>query len=676
MPRRSWQRPPSASIPYCERVVRDRRHRAQVGERRPEPIVGRDVGPVKLLRPRCPEALARVVEVPGVEVGHLGPLDGDDPAQLAGADGPRAPRPDGHHEAVDEGPRRRSRGRGGRRRRGPPRGARSGSRGDRSRVATSSASGSECAGATLARAPEASPPARARGARTRLRRSASRRGPPGRRGGCGAGDRAGRGSRRRSEARAPPRMASGAREARHRGEPVGPGRRPGPAAAALRRRASTREGRARGRRGERGRAPASRACAGRAGGIGSANPDTTSHREERRAAASAGGARQGAPRGLHVSVTASERRRHTTACGVRAGRWNSVPGSRSKVRHPASRPPRGAPVVELFGGARAAPGVRWSPSSAPRAGARTRRPRRRGGGPCPPVPLPRRRTGTSTPRGRRRDRSEEGAPEADHEPHQARQHLVHLREIGRLPGRQGGRQTPRVARPVDLALRGDLERKPAAGHPDACGEVGRDGAPCPVARPEDGRHAARGLAGETLPARGRSGNQLASGRHHRARRLEPAGSHARSALIGPSCRRIGETAARRTTRRADRAPASARSEAPGGRAAAAAVERKGIRAGIPSASRHPPCRGGRMIVEAKLASLGLPLPDLEADYRKNRSGARFVSHRAVGSAPLPVRHRADPRRGGVSPRPARRPSSRSSKGTRRRAGRWSRRCRP
>jgi enamine deaminase RidA (YjgF/YER057c/UK114 family) len=38
-----------------------------------------------------------------------------------------------------------------------------------------------------------------------------------------------------------------------------------------------------------------------------------------------------------------------------------------------------------------------------------------------------------------------------------------------------------------------------------------------------------------------------------------------------------------------------------------------------------------MIVEAKLASLGFPLPDLEADYRTNRSGARFVSHRAVGA---------------------------------------------
>lgn len=37
-----------------------------------------------------------------------------------------------------------------------------------------------------------------------------------------------------------------------------------------------------------------------------------------------------------------------------------------------------------------------------------------------------------------------------------------------------------------------------------------------------------------------------------------------------------------------------------------------------------------MIVEGKLASLGYPLPDLEAEYRKNRSGARFVSHRALG----------------------------------------------
>jgi enamine deaminase RidA (YjgF/YER057c/UK114 family) len=38
-----------------------------------------------------------------------------------------------------------------------------------------------------------------------------------------------------------------------------------------------------------------------------------------------------------------------------------------------------------------------------------------------------------------------------------------------------------------------------------------------------------------------------------------------------------------------------------------------------------------MIVEEKLASLGFPLPDLATEYRRNTSGAHFVSHRAVGS---------------------------------------------
>jgi enamine deaminase RidA (YjgF/YER057c/UK114 family) len=36
-----------------------------------------------------------------------------------------------------------------------------------------------------------------------------------------------------------------------------------------------------------------------------------------------------------------------------------------------------------------------------------------------------------------------------------------------------------------------------------------------------------------------------------------------------------------------------------------------------------------MQVEEKLRSLGLTLPDLEAAYHQNPSGARFVSHRAV-----------------------------------------------
>jgi len=36
-----------------------------------------------------------------------------------------------------------------------------------------------------------------------------------------------------------------------------------------------------------------------------------------------------------------------------------------------------------------------------------------------------------------------------------------------------------------------------------------------------------------------------------------------------------------------------------------------------------------MIIEAKLTTLGLPLPDLDEIYRTNRSGARFISHFAV-----------------------------------------------
>jgi len=37
-----------------------------------------------------------------------------------------------------------------------------------------------------------------------------------------------------------------------------------------------------------------------------------------------------------------------------------------------------------------------------------------------------------------------------------------------------------------------------------------------------------------------------------------------------------------------------------------------------------------MLVEAKLATLGLSLPDLDQHYRGNAAGARFISHLAVG----------------------------------------------
>jgi hypothetical protein len=36
-----------------------------------------------------------------------------------------------------------------------------------------------------------------------------------------------------------------------------------------------------------------------------------------------------------------------------------------------------------------------------------------------------------------------------------------------------------------------------------------------------------------------------------------------------------------------------------------------------------------MLVEDKLKALGLELPDLDEQYRRNASGARFISHYAV-----------------------------------------------
>jgi hypothetical protein len=57
---------------------------------------------VQLLRPGCPEPLARVVEIPGVEVDHLRPLNRDDSTDLPGHDGPRMARSDRDNDAIDE----------------------------------------------------------------------------------------------------------------------------------------------------------------------------------------------------------------------------------------------------------------------------------------------------------------------------------------------------------------------------------------------------------------------------------------------------------------------------------------------------------------------------------------------------------------------------------------------
>jgi enamine deaminase RidA (YjgF/YER057c/UK114 family) len=52
-------------------------------------------------------------------------------------------------------------------------------------------------------------------------------------------------------------------------------------------------------------------------------------------------------------------------------------------------------------------------------------------------------------------------------------------------------------------------------------------------------------------------------------------------------------------------------------------------------SRGSPEGGGpgevaAMVVEQKLQALGMPVPDLEQEYRQNVSGAHFISHYALG----------------------------------------------
>ena len=302
-----------------------------------------------------------------------------------------------------------------------------------------------------------------------------------------------------------------AREPRHCGKLADPRRGAGGQPRPLAIRCPHAQRRARGRGGERRAAPAPRACAEWTGGIGSAKPDTTS--QARDAVGPGWRPRARLPRRVpraHVSVTASDRPRQTTACGVRAGRWNSVPGSRSKVRHPARRSAR-EPLVQLLGRARSHPRP-----DGHRPPALQLEPERID---LPVVMEPHACASRSLDDEQERallardprDRAEEGAAQADHEPRQARQDLVHLREVRRLAGRERGRQAPRVARAVDLSLGDDLEGEPGARHLDRAREVGRDPAPRAIAWRQDDRTGARARAGET-PARARPlGNQLASG---------------------------------------------------------------------------------------------------------------------------------------------------------------------
>ncbi len=106
--------PPDAvdAIPL-QRIRRDGDQRPQVRQTRPQPIERGDVRPVQLARARGPEALARVVQVPDVEVADLGALRGRDAADVAGGDRPGAAGADGEGKFEGEMPGGGVRGGGG-----------------------------------------------------------------------------------------------------------------------------------------------------------------------------------------------------------------------------------------------------------------------------------------------------------------------------------------------------------------------------------------------------------------------------------------------------------------------------------------------------------------------------------------------------------------------------------
>ena len=67
-----------------ERIMGDRRHRPQAGQRAPQAIAGADMGGVQLARLAAEEALAKIMRVPQVQITDLRALDADDTKERSG----------------------------------------------------------------------------------------------------------------------------------------------------------------------------------------------------------------------------------------------------------------------------------------------------------------------------------------------------------------------------------------------------------------------------------------------------------------------------------------------------------------------------------------------------------------------------------------------------------------
>ncbi len=85
-------------------VIRGRQHWPQIGVYRPQSVEGRHVGALELPRPRRPEVLARITQVPAVKVGDLGAFDHNDSAELTGSNRPCLSRTNRDHKLLRERP--------------------------------------------------------------------------------------------------------------------------------------------------------------------------------------------------------------------------------------------------------------------------------------------------------------------------------------------------------------------------------------------------------------------------------------------------------------------------------------------------------------------------------------------------------------------------------------------
>ncbi|MNR41889.1 hypothetical protein D3C85_1603370 [compost metagenome] len=83
-------------------VIGDGHQGPQEWQVRPQPVMGADVGALKLARARCPQAFPWIVGIPDVEVPHLRAYRGRDAEHMTGRYVPSAAGADGYLELFDQ----------------------------------------------------------------------------------------------------------------------------------------------------------------------------------------------------------------------------------------------------------------------------------------------------------------------------------------------------------------------------------------------------------------------------------------------------------------------------------------------------------------------------------------------------------------------------------------------